>query len=135
MILETWTPVVRKIFRARQDSRLIGLLGLNRWQVAALKEEIECEVVTPLVEQASPLVKAWWRDGSLQNLAPAASTLLSYRSFSDVLPSANRRGGFLFAESSLIVPQHRVASAGKGVFPEHRDSWHSRPSREFRSIA
>lgn len=117
MILATWTLVVRKIFRARQDSWLVGLLSLNRWQVAALKEEIECEVSTPLVEQASPLVKAWWRDGSLQNLAPAASTLLSYRSFSDVLLSANRRGGFLFAESSLIVPHTGLPQPAKVFFP------------------
>lgn len=117
MILATWTLVVRKIFRARPVSWLIRLLSLNRWQVAGLTEEIECAVSRPVVQQASPMVQAWWRDGSLQNLAPASDSLLSYRLFSDVLLSANRRGGFLFAGSSLIVPHTGLPQPARVFFP------------------
>lgn len=117
MILATWTLVVRKIFRARPVSWLIRVLSLNRWQVAGLTEEIECAVSVPVVDQASPMVQAWWKDGSLQNLAPARDSMLSYRSFSHVLLSANRRGGFLFDRSSLIVPHTGLPKPARVFFP------------------
>lgn len=117
MILATWTLVVRKLFRSRQVSWLIALLSLNRWQVAVLKEEIECADSIPLVKQESRLVQAWWKDGSLQNVAPAAGSLLSYRSFSDVRLSANRRGGLLFDGSSLIVPHTGLPQPARVFFP------------------
>jgi len=117
MILATWTLAVRKVFRALPLSWLIRLLSLNRWRVVGVREEIECAPSVAVVEKASPLVQAWWRDDGLQNLASAGGAQLSYRSFSDVQVSANRRGGFLFDGSSLLVPHTGLAQPAKVFFP------------------
>lgn len=117
MILATWTLAVRKIFRQLPVSWLIRLLSLNRWRVVGVREEIECAPSVAVVGKASPLVQAWWRDGGLQNLAPASGAQLSYRLFSDVQLSANRRGGFLLDESSLLVPHTGLAQPAKVFFP------------------
>jgi len=117
MVATYWGLLVRRIFRRFPAGWLVGVLSLGRLTVVKLVEEQDCEPSSSLVEDQSPLIRAWWEGNALRNLAIGALSELSFRRFSHVNISANRRGGFLQDGDRLIVPRTGLAPPARVFFP------------------
>lgn len=62
------------------------------------------------------VVRAWWTDGQLVNLSEEVCDSTHFYRFSDVVLSANRRGGFLRASRQLIVPDNGLNGPSRVYF-------------------